>query len=199
MTSAHPKPGNLGNGSSTVSVERPTLADGSALWRIARDSGALDLNSSYAYLLWTRDFADTSAVARENGDVVGFVTGYRRPEAPDTVVVWQVAVDATQRGRGLAGRLIDHVLHRGVRAGVRYLETTVTADNAASIRLFSALAERWGADLRRDPLFTAELFPDGHDTEFLYHIGPLREPDAEPTTAADPETRPPAAPAGPAT
>jgi diaminobutyrate acetyltransferase len=179
MTSAHPKPGNLGNGSSTVSVEQPTLADGSALWRIARDSGALDLNSSYAYLLWTRDFAGTSAVARSGGDVVGFVTGYLRPEAPDTVVVWQVAVDASHRGGGVAGRLLDHVLHRVVRTGVRYLETTITAANAASIRLFSTLAERWGAEVRRGPLFAAELFPDGHEAEYLYRIGPLTEPTAE--------------------
>ncbi|GDY30107.1 L-2,4-diaminobutyric acid acetyltransferase [Gandjariella thermophila] len=168
-----------------MSVEPPTLADGSALWRIARDSGALDLNSSYAYLLWARDFAGTSAVARHDGNVVGFVTGYVRPDAPDTVVVWQVAVDASHRGGGVAGRLVDHVLHRAVRTGVRYLETTITADNAASIRLFTALAERWGAELSRSVLFGAELFPDGHEAEYLYRIGPL----VTPAPAAPPADR----------
>jgi L-2,4-diaminobutyric acid acetyltransferase len=79
----------------------------------------------------------------------------------------------------VAGRLLDHVLHRVVRTGVRYLETTITAANAASIRLFSTLAERWGAEVRRGPLFAAELFPDGHEAEYLYRIGPLTEPTAE--------------------
>ena len=80
-----------------IRIDRPDVADGSALWRIAGDSGTLDLNSSYSYLLWCRDFADTSAVARdETGEPVGFVTGYVRPERPDTLLVWQVAVDETR-------------------------------------------------------------------------------------------------------
>ncbi|MCZ9340443.1 diaminobutyrate acetyltransferase, partial [Streptomyces sp. TRM76130] len=45
-------------------IDRPRVTDGATLWRIARDSKVLDLNSSYAYLLWCRDFAATSAVAR---------------------------------------------------------------------------------------------------------------------------------------
>src|SRR3954453_20075010 len=81
-------------------IDRPEVADGAALWRIARDSEALDLNSSYSYLLWCRDFAATSAVARgADGNPVGFLTGYVRPEQPHTLFVWQVAVDAAQRGR----------------------------------------------------------------------------------------------------
>ncbi|CAO0837892.1 L-2,4-diaminobutyric acid acetyltransferase OS=Streptomyces microflavus OX=1919 GN=ectA_1 PE=3 SV=1 [Streptomyces microflavus] len=57
------------------------MEDGAAIWRIARDSEVLDLNSSYSYLLWCRDFAATSAVARgEDGEPIAFVTGYIRPE-----------------------------------------------------------------------------------------------------------------------
>src|SRR2546430_1752292 len=107
-------------------IEPPTKADGAALWRIARDSRKLDLNSPYVYLLWCRDFADTSVVAKMDGEPVGFVTGYRRPTAPETALVWQVAVDASQRGRGLAGKLLDELFTRLTRRGVRYLETTIT-------------------------------------------------------------------------
>ncbi|WP_223277849.1 GNAT family N-acetyltransferase [Janibacter sp. YB324] len=84
-------------------LRRPTLEDGGAMWRVARDSQTLDLNSSYAYLLWARDFAATSVVAERDGAVVGFVSGYVRPDSPGTLMVWQVAVDADQRGHGLAG------------------------------------------------------------------------------------------------
>ena len=52
-------------------IEFPTKADGAALWRIARDSQKLDLNTPYAYLLWCRDFADTSVVAKVDGQPVG--------------------------------------------------------------------------------------------------------------------------------
>jgi diaminobutyrate acetyltransferase len=142
------------------------------MWRIARDSQVLDLNSSYSYLLWCRDFARTSVVATVDGEVGGFVTGYVRPDRPDTVMVWQVAVDAAHRGRGLARRMLDALVDRLAEQSVRTLETTITPDNEASIRLFSSFAEGRGARLVREPVFPAELFPDGHDAEVLFRIGP---------------------------
>lgn len=174
MTGDRPSHGNGGSGSAgRLEIDTPVVSDGQALYRITRDSGALDVNSSYAYLLWCRDFARTSAVARIAGDVVGFVTGYLRPDAPDTVVVWQIAVDAAHRGKGIAAELLEHLVERMLAHGVRYLETTITADNTASITLFSALARRRAADLVREELFTSEMFPDEHDAEDLYRIGPF--------------------------
>lgn len=157
-----------------VTLEHPSGADGAALWRIARDSGKLDLNSSYAYLMWCRDFAGTSIVARTGGEVVGFVMGYRRQEAPSAVVVWQVAVDSSQRGRGLAGQLLDELFSRLTTGETRYLETTITPDNAASIALFRSFAKRWSAEMAESQLFAASDFPDEHEPEQLYRIGPLR-------------------------
>ncbi len=152
---------------------RPEMADGAAMWRIARDSETLDLNSSYAYLLWCRDFAGASVIARSGGEPVGFVAGYRRPQAVDTLMVWQVAVDASQRGTGLGGAMLEHLVDRLLPAGVRYVATTITADNAASIKLFESLARRSGTGITRSPLFEVGHFPDGHDAEDLYHIGPF--------------------------
>lgn len=154
------------------SVEPPTVSDAARLWAIARDSGALDLNSSYAYLLWCHDFADTSVVARHGDDVIGFVTGYLRPAAPDTLMVWQVAVDPASRGRGVAGGLLDGLLDR-LGPAVRYLETTVTQENTASNRMFQALADRRAAGIDRAPLFRSADFPDRHQTEYRYRIGPF--------------------------
>ncbi|AXB45567.1 diaminobutyrate acetyltransferase [Amycolatopsis albispora] len=157
-------------------IESPTKADGAELWRIARDSQKLDLNSPYAYLLWCRDFADTSVVARSGDAAVGFVIGYRKPSDPETALVWQVAVDASQRGKGLAGALLDALFDRLVGQGVRYLETTITPDNQASIKLFESFAKRWEADLESAELFSSDDFPEDnvvHEPEDLYRIGPL--------------------------
>ncbi|WP_432138270.1 MULTISPECIES: diaminobutyrate acetyltransferase [unclassified Streptomyces] len=158
-------------------IDRPSVTDGADLWRIAKESGKLDLNSSYSYLLWCRDFAGTSAVAREEdgGRPVGFVTGFLRPDAPRTLLVWQVAVDAAQRGRGLAGALLDGLVARlAAERGIDSVETTITPGNTASERLFTSFAARHGALVTREVLFGTELFPDGpHDPEVLYRIGPL--------------------------
>ncbi|MFF4491903.1 diaminobutyrate acetyltransferase [Streptomyces sp. NPDC001544] len=157
-------------------IDRPAVADGAALWRIAKDSETLDLNSSYSYLLWCRDFAGTSAVARgADGSPIGFLTGYVRPEQPHTLLVWQVAVDAAHRGRGIAAALLESLAARlGAERGISWVETTITPDNAASERLFTSFAERHGATVSREVLFDSGLFPDGpHESEVLYRIGPL--------------------------
>ncbi|KUN04067.1 L-2,4-diaminobutyric acid acetyltransferase [Streptomyces yokosukanensis] len=159
-------------------IDQPAVTDGAALWRLAKESKTLDLNSSYSYLLWCRDFAGTSAVARgEGGEPVGFVTGYVRPERPRTLLVWQVAVDSAHRGLGIAAALLDGLTARlTAEHGVTDVETTITPGNTASERLFASFAARHGARLEREVLFPAELFPEGaHDPEVLYRIGPLTD------------------------
>lgn len=157
-------------------IDTPDVADGAAIWRIARDSKVLDLNSSYSYLLWCRDFAATSVVARDaNGEPAGFITGYIRPERPRTLVVWQVAVDQAHRGRGLAGALLDGLTAKvAADRELVSVETTITPDNKPSERLFTSYAQRHGASVERTVLFDAGLFPEeGHEPEVLFLIEPV--------------------------
>jgi len=143
------------------------------MWRLAVDSQVLDVNSSYAYLLWCRDFQSTSVVAEIDGDLVGFVTGFLRPQAPEVLFIWQVAVDATCRGRGIGVKMLDQLVYDVVGHGISILETTVSPDNEASLAMFASLARRHGAQLTREPLFEPTDFPDGHESEDLYRIAPL--------------------------
>lgn len=160
--------------STDFQLRTPAVTDGRALWQIAVDSATLDVNSPYAYLLWCRDFAASSVIAEVGGTPAGFVTGYRRPQQPETLMVWQVAVDAAHRGAGLAGRMLDHLATTLLPDGVTHLETSITPDNDASRQLFSAFARRWDAALDCSELFAAGLFPDSHLAEELFRIGPLR-------------------------
>ncbi|MFC9261170.1 diaminobutyrate acetyltransferase [Streptomyces hydrogenans] len=180
MTTAHTAPERVRDEAPVSArgwtIGRPRVGDGAQLWRLARESETLDVNSSYSYLLWCRDFADTSAVARDAaGRPVGFVTGYLRPDAPGTLLVWQVAVDAGHRGQGVAGALLDHLSERVADThALNAVETTITPDNLASERLFSAYARRHGARVSRTVLFPAATFPSpGHESEVLHRIAPL--------------------------
>lgn len=154
-----------------VSFREPSLDDGGDLWRIACDSQTLDVNSSYSYLLWCRDYAATSVLAEVDGSPGGFVTGYTRPESADTLMVWQVAVDDAHRGRGIARSMLEELADRVEDA--HWMETTITDDNEASIGLFTRFAERRDAAITRSELFTSTHFPDDHAPERLYRIGPL--------------------------
>lgn len=162
-----------------ILIDSPSVGDGPGLWRLARDAGGLDLNPPYAYLLWCRDFSDTSVVARAGADTVGFITGYRRParvdepNSPETLFVWQVAVDPTYRGQRIGVRMLDAIGEAAKRLGCRYVEATVTPDNEASLRMFGSFARAHGAQLERSEGFESALFPENHEPEDLIRIGPL--------------------------
>lgn len=161
-----------------VELRIPIPSDGADMWRCVRDSGSLDLNSPYAYLLVCSDFAATSLVARDEDGLLGFVAAYRPPRDPDAVFVWQVAVAARARGQGLGQRLLTSLLASDANRDARELTATVTPDNEPSLALFRGVARRLGAACREQDRFPAELFPDdgdggSHLPEVELRIGPL--------------------------
>jgi len=156
-----------------ILIENPSAGDGPALWRLARDGGGLDLNSPYTYLMWCRDFSATSVVARAGADTVGFITGYRRPDADDTLFVWQVAVDPAYRGQRIGVTMLMSIGDVMKRLGCQYMEATVTPDNEASAAMFASFARAHGAPLARSECFDSSLFPENHQPEDLIRIGPL--------------------------
>ena len=187
------------NGRPNLRFGPPGIDDGILLWQLARDSAALDVNSRYSYLLWCRDFAASSVTVRDGSRLAGFITGFIRPQAPDTLFVWQVAVADSHRRRGLARRMLDHLVTRLAPGGVNYVEATVTPDNTPSTRLFTSFATAHGANLTRDELFSETTLGDGHSAEVLFRIGPL---SASPLVGhsgfiADPGMEPLLAPSAP--
>lgn len=161
-------------------IASPEVSQGGDIWQIAKRSTELDLNSSYMYLLFARDFASTSRVALIDDEVAGFVLAYRRTEDPECLFVWQVAVDERFRGEGLATRMLDDLVGApdgapDGAAAFRKLETTITDDNLASQRLFRRVAERWGTQITSCALFDESHFPDDHEAERLYEIGPITQ------------------------
>jgi L-2,4-diaminobutyric acid acetyltransferase len=164
-------------------IRAPSLQDAAAVWRLVRESGVLDLNSPYAYLLLCSDFAPTSVVAESAGRIDGFVGAYRPPPRPDSVFVWQVVTARGVQGRGLGSRLLDAVLERPACRGVRFLEATVTPSNRPSRALFHGFARRRGVPLVEEAAFGAGLFPGpGHEEEVRFRIGPFAGVPADPST-----------------
>ena len=163
------------------SLRRPCAADALAVHKLVADSGVLDLNSTYAYLLLTTDFADTSIVGERDGRVCGFIGGYSPPQRPDVLFVWQVVVAASEQGTGLGGALLDALVHR-VRSDRNghpvTVEATVAPSNASSRALFGGLARRHGVPMiEQERFLAADLDPDGaHEDEPVLRIGPITAP-----------------------
>ena len=156
-----------------IELRHPVLEDGKAVHDLITRCPPLDVNSSYNYFLLCSHFRDTCLVAEANGQIVGFLSAYRIPSRPETLFVWQIAVDEKARGLGLAGRLLEQLTQGPSCAGVRHLETTVSPSNLASRRVFARFAEQHQAATRETSFLEAHHFGvEQHEEERLIHIGP---------------------------
>ena len=157
---------------SNFSFRKPVSTDGSEVFALVERCKPLDVNSMYCNLLQCSHFADTAIVAERGGQMVGFISGYRLPQQPDVLFVWQVAVDASTRGQGLASQMLMQLLIR-LGGQVQHLHTTITPDNQASWKTFQRLAATLNAPLNDRDMFDREQHFNGeHETEKLVHIGP---------------------------
>lgn len=158
--------------SDNIVLRTPRMEDGADIWRLIRSCGPLDENSLYCNLLQCDHFGDTCVVAeRDDGTIVGWVSAYLLPDDPETLFIWQVAVDKRAQGAGLGKRMLNELLERDACAGVAAIKTTITSDNAASWGLFSSFTAANGGKMRREPHFRKHVHFEGeHDTEHMLTI-----------------------------
>lgn len=159
----------------TIHFRKPTADDGKEMYRIVRESKVLDVNSEYSYLMWGEYFQESSILAIDGDEVIGFITGFIPPNQVDTIFVWQVAVDERYKGNGLATELIERLFKRVRReADIQYVEATVTPSNIPSRRLFEGIAHKHKTKCIVSECFTESQFTEkGHEAEFKFRIGPI--------------------------
>ncbi|MFD0988041.1 diaminobutyrate acetyltransferase [Methyloligella solikamskensis] len=177
MNASHPQGEGAAQASSSkgeIQFRTACPEDGPDVTELIANCPPLDTNSAYCNLLQCTHFADTCVVAERDGELVGWISGYRPPSNPDQIFVWQVAVNKSARGEGLGGRMLNELVSRPAVRGCTALITTVTEDNAASWAMFGGFAEKNGMTLSKAPLFEREKhFAGKHDTEWQATIGPL--------------------------
>lgn len=164
----------MASGGMSHRFREPAATDGPAVTALIAACPPLDANSAYCNLLQCTDFAGTCLVAERGGDIVGWISGYRVPERPADLFVWQVAVAAAARGQGLGGRMLDALLSRPTLGDVTHVVTTVTVENTPSRAMFSGFARRHGAPITEMPRFDKRAhFADAHASEWQLRIGPI--------------------------
>ncbi len=160
---------------SDVRFRVPTVRDGAVMFELARESGVLEPNSCYAYLLLCTHFADTCMIAERGAEALGYVAAYRPPQRSDAVFVWQIGVRSDARGQSLGKRMLHALVDLPGCREVRFVEATVAPSNAASKALFRAFARERELGCEVLPWFEAADFgPLAHEPEQLYRIGPIR-------------------------
>jgi L-2,4-diaminobutyric acid acetyltransferase len=91
-----------GRNKARVLLRKPDATDGIRVADLVAICPPLNRNSLYCNLLQCTDFSDTCILAEKNGKAVGWISGYRPPNEPATLFIWQVAVHERARGLGLA-------------------------------------------------------------------------------------------------
>ncbi|PTQ52755.1 MAG: L-2,4-diaminobutyric acid acetyltransferase [Hydrogenibacillus schlegelii] len=163
-----------GDGRPVYRIRPPAPDEGALMWRIARETGVLEANSPYAYVMVARLFAAASRIAEADGRPVGFIAGLALPER-DGLFVWQIGVRPAHQGNGLGGRMLEALVFGRARPPVRRLWATVAEGNRASWRLFQGVAERSGGRFRALDVWPPFLFAVGdgappHPPEILIEI-----------------------------
>lgn len=164
-----------------IVLRQPKMEDGAKIWKLVKETNVLDVNSSYSYIMMCMFFADTCVVAedQETGKIVGFITAYRPPSDPESIFVWQIGVDVSQRGKGLGGALLESLLRRKAVSGVKYVTATISPSNIASQKLFEKLASTLRSEVHKseEQSIPQHVFPEGgHEAELMYRIGPVTLP-----------------------
>lgn len=120
-------------------------------------------------------------VAERGGVIIGWISGYRPPSAPDRIFVWQVAVHPDARGLGLGQSMLAALVRRPAVRGATHLITTITDENIASWRMFTGFARKRRLEIARAPYFEKGAhFAGAHETEHLVTIGPFNSLSDQP-------------------
>jgi len=158
---------------SALNFRAPTLQDGMAIYQLVANCPPLDLNSSYLYFLQSSHFADSCMLAELNGEIVGFVSAYRRPDNLQNLFIWQVAVSSSVRGKGLAKRLVTELLKKQMLSHIALtaVSCTIAPSNAASQALFKSIAKQYRLNLDVTDFILAKHFSgQEHEAEQEYTL-----------------------------
>ncbi|QUC64084.1 diaminobutyrate acetyltransferase [Nitrosopumilus sp. K4] len=159
---------------SSITFREPLVTDADSIWKLVKSNKPLDENSKYLYVLLCDQFSDTCVVAESDSKIIGFLSGFISPKKPDTLFVWQAAVDDKFRNKGIAKELVFKALSQ-TEPHIRFVEATVTPSNKASLKFLQNFASQLDANFTKSPLFSTEILGDGHEPEDLVRIGPIQK------------------------
>ena len=160
--------------SQTISFRWPNATDGPEVNALIAECKPLDPNSLYCNLLQCSHFSGTCVIAEQANNIVGFVSAYLRPDEPNTLFIWQIAVAEGLRGQRLGRKLLENLLSRPSCRFVDTVETTITENNRASWRLFESFAKDNYVKIETRPLFKKDIhFSNKHDTEICVRLSPF--------------------------
>lgn len=149
-----------------IYIQKPTIKYAKDIYNLVKNSPPLDINSPYSYALVCDYFADTSAIALKEAELIGFISGFLH-QKNDSLFIWQVCVKESARGEGAAKSMLRAILQNNPH--VKSIETTINPGNKPSLALFKSVAKEFGASLKKEEIFMKSSdFDESHEDEVRY-------------------------------
>lgn len=156
-----------------IVITMPEINDVKNIFSLINTCKPLDVNSEYCYMLLATHFQQSCVLAKQDDSTIGFLSSYIKPDAPDVLFIWQVAVHPDFRGQQISQRMFAALMTRTPMQNVRWIETTIGPTNVSSQKLFQKLANIVDAPMEVSTFATKEMFLESHEDEDLYRIGPF--------------------------
>ncbi|KPU63775.1 ribosomal protein S18-alanine N-acetyltransferase [Thermococcus argininiproducens] len=142
---------------SLITIRPATLFDLNEIMRIERQS----FREQYPrglFLMFLEANRETFLVAEYNGQVIGYVMGYLKPDMEGHIM--SIAVDPLYRGNGIGRALMEAVIDRLIKRGARYIGLEVRVSNQGAIKLYERLGFKKMKIIRR-------YYSDGEDAYYM--------------------------------
>ncbi|AQU81280.1 MULTISPECIES: diaminobutyrate acetyltransferase [unclassified Halomonas] len=153
----------------------PSISDATSIYHIAQKTPQLDSYPEYFYLLWCRDFKNTSLVAKKRENIAGFIIGYLRPDDPQTLLLWQQAMSKETINKGIGIKLLYNLTKQCSLKGTRFIEATIDPSNKGAEKTLKGISKLFNTKISKKDIFDENLFSTNHHKEVLVRIGPLME------------------------
>jgi L-2,4-diaminobutyric acid acetyltransferase len=113
----------------------------SKVLKLMRSSGGIDHHTDYT--LWQAAYFDPELffTALVDKRIAGYLFGR---STKDSILLWQIAVDRKERGKGIGKKLVSALIHYAKNNNFSSIITTITPDNIASKVTISSAAKSCG-------------------------------------------------------
>ncbi|MBF0274792.1 MAG: diaminobutyrate acetyltransferase [Nitrospinae bacterium] len=159
-----------------IEFRHPNFNEGLGIYYLVKKCPSLDLNSIYFYYLLCKDFFNTCVVATYEGQLIGFLSAYRKPHNPLSLFVQQIVVLDNKKEIDLEMQMLSWLYKKLNPITMKEIETTVSTSNKVSEKLFKQFAFNKGFLVKKSVFLKESQFGEGiHEQEILYTLTKMRK------------------------
>ncbi|WP_349646354.1 GNAT family N-acetyltransferase [Candidatus Parabeggiatoa sp. HSG14] len=107
----------------------------------------VEKHSPFVYWVLSNYFGNVTLVGHDSNRIMGFVSSIIGSEPRKSAYIWQIAVDAKWRRKGIARTLIRHLFKEYEKQEIEAVEFSIAPNNNASLALFSNTIVEIGLEL----------------------------------------------------